>query len=251
MGNPIQSDIAKTGHKLSLPKHLMGRLIGKKGATIQELQRQTDCRVSCSSKSEEEDVSQVLIRGSSQEKEARCARAAQLLCDGRTLEDALAQADAELEEQRRFEASEWERQQRDEAVHRIMIQWSEFEEHDIRAALSEERDDEEKATDLLLSGYRAPCLQETAVPAVVDATSEILDRVEAATNDIAIVNENYPALPCRLPSSICTGQSWARTSKPCPSELTIENAFPDLPTPLQKPRRVPLSRVRKTRVGRC
>jgi hypothetical protein len=244
MGNP--------GHQVAFPKHLVGRLIGKQGSTIQELQRRTDCRVSCGSKDGDDEFSQVSIRGPSEAKESRCARAAQLLCEGQPLEGALAQADAELEEQCRFEDSQREQQRLKEAVHRIKIQWPEFEEQDIRAALTEECFDEEKAIDLMLTGFRAPCLQMGNLQRVIDAPVPVGTRGKLGTTkkEETEVKEDYPALSCRLPQQTCAGLAWSRTSKQHPSDLTNENVFPGLPTPQQKPRKVLVSSVQKLRSSR-
>lgn len=160
--------------QIDLPANIIGRLIGKGGATIQELQRLTGCRVQVPRRDDRtqtaeeakgsELVMHVTIRCTASQspadaarKEGKCLRATQLLCsEGLSLDDALAQTEAELQAQKMVEDIQFKEMHTKSAVNRICISWSDFEESDIRAALLEACDDEDGAVDLLLGGYRTP-----------------------------------------------------------------------------------------------
>lgn len=151
--------------ELSLPSSLVGRLIGKGGETVKELERLTGCRISIprrSSRQAENDMVCIQIRcvsSKAQEealrRETRCLRSAQLVSvEGLSVSKALAQADAERQAQELIEEANVKEEQEKIAAQRISISWPEFAEADIRAALRTCCDDEDAAIDILLGGFR-------------------------------------------------------------------------------------------------
>merc|ERR1711904_605853 len=101
----------------------------------------------------------------------------------------------------------------------------------------------------MLAGYRAPCLQTGGLQNNDDTPLETFDKIVIAKKEENVVTEDYPALSCRLPRQTCVGR-WSRASKACPAALTSDIAFPGLPTPQQKPRKICPSSVRKPRSSR-
>lgn len=162
--------------QISLPTNLIGRLIGKGGATIKELEALTNCRVQIPRRqsvqdqdSNTEEVTSVSVRCVKntgrpeilKTHEHRCLRAAHLLCiEGLSLAQACAQADDEHKAQELLDEEHQQEQQIRMAVQRILMSWPEFEREDVRAALHDACNDEDAAIDLILGGYRKPCTAE-------------------------------------------------------------------------------------------
>lgn len=226
-----------------MPSHLVGRLIGRGGAIVQELEQATGCRVRTSAlvaETEQQDgerLTEVVISctGARCERdreaaEARCCRAAQLLgLDGLSLADAVSQADAERDALERLEAARSRDLQLQSATRRIRIEWPEFAEEDVLAALAEAGNlDEDRAVDLLLQGFRAP---------VAELQQPVREREKS------IEREAFPALPSAAPQSDTAHKScgrWARATRrpqarPSVSTLKSTEEFPNLPVaaPLQ------------------
>eukprot|EP00933_Yihiella_yeosuensis_P006422 TRINITY_DN111116_c0_g1_i1.p1 TRINITY_DN111116_c0_g1~~TRINITY_DN111116_c0_g1_i1.p1 ORF type:complete len:267 (+),score=60.99 TRINITY_DN111116_c0_g1_i1:77-877(+) len=231
----------RAGSELALSQKLIGRLIGKGGTTIQELEKQTNCRIripreSSADHRDQEALCIISVCCNSARncedadvREACCVRAAHLLCnEGLGLTKALEQADAERKAAEDQEATIAENEQVMLAVGRIQC-WHNFDEADIRAALCEACDDEDAAVDLLLTGYRAP-----------QPVEPVLPQVKAKE---AVVVEAFPALPshqqesnvsCCLQSSNSWRNSWDRRKKA--ASRSPEDEFPSLPEPLEAPR---------------
>lgn len=244
-----------SGITVEVPRRSVGRLIGERGARVQELERETGCRVRSSEgraaagiDEEERPLTRISVRCTSsgavaarEAREARCVRAVQLLCleaASLSLAEALAQADAEREEYERLEMAHQEERQQDMAVRRILINWSDFDEEDVRAALQEACNGEDEAIDLLHSGFHAPprpraqLQRDSAAAMVKEAHSEV-------------AQEDFPLL-AGMATLHCDSGSWvgARRSAqrrggpaPSPSELGSCEEFPGLPT---RPRQAPL-----------
>lgn len=165
---------AGASDRLAVPSRSVGRLMGQGGATIKELERLTACRVRATrrdSRSEaeaeaeaQETLTEIVVRcveAVSSRREAaaaRCMRTVQLICfDALTLTDALAQAEGELKVQQQLEADFLARAEEQQMVRRIRIDWPEFDEVDVLAAVQEAGVMfEDAAIDLLHEGYRAP-----------------------------------------------------------------------------------------------
>jgi len=223
-----------------VPSAHVGRVIGRGGAIVQELQSLTGCRVTVAKRrggGDEEcgggealvSVSIRCVAGAARDRqasEARCWRAVQLMCsEALSLEAALAQADAELKEHAAFEAVRAELHEFEMAVRRIRIDWGDFAEADIAGALREGENDEDRAVEMLLAGYRAPSAE--AMPRKQSKS------VPSAT---AAPKEEFPAL-AETSSGVglrCHGR-WAvaAPSRWCPSaaEMGSADAFPGLPAP--------------------
>lgn len=162
--------------QISLPTNSIGRLIGKGGATIKELETLTNCRVQIPRRqsvqgqdSNTEEVTSVSVRCVKntgrpeilKTHEHRCLRVAHLLCiEGLSLAQACAQADDEHKAQELLDEEHQEEQQMRMAVQRILMSWPEFEREDVKAAMHEVCNDEDAAVDLILGGYRNPCTAE-------------------------------------------------------------------------------------------
>eukprot|EP00747_Dinoflagellata_sp_TGD_P162007 gnl/TRDRNA2_/TRDRNA2_179139_c0_seq1.p1 gnl/TRDRNA2_/TRDRNA2_179139_c0~~gnl/TRDRNA2_/TRDRNA2_179139_c0_seq1.p1 ORF type:complete len:270 (+),score=36.89 gnl/TRDRNA2_/TRDRNA2_179139_c0_seq1:86-895(+) len=239
--------------QLSVPTHLIGRLMGKGGATIQELTRCTGCRVHVPSRmservehksdtgSRQDELSAICVRGicqsnreDHQTQEMYCIRVIQLLClENLSLTEALARADAERVEQERVEAECYQEEQRSLCVKRIRMSCPEFGDEDIRAALREACDDEDVAMDMLFSGFRC----QKAAQADVARTQQS-QQVE---------KEEFPALlPTAASLMSCSANSsstkWCKRSAavgrslaPCASVINSVEAFPALPAPTPRP----------------
>jgi len=218
---------------VSLPSHVMGRLIGKRGAIIQELEKSTGCRVLIPPRSSDEASVFVTIYSVSSRNadealmhEARCVRVAQLLClEGLPLADALGQADAERQAQEEVEAASAKKEQEKLARRRILVSWPQFEEADAEAALREAFDDEDAAIDLLLGGFRAPVMKPS------------LELQRSSCNEQDKVKEEYPSLPAdsnsvAKPPPILLGSQrnanrWER--RRVVEDVKVVEAFPSLP----------------------
>merc|ERR1712217_676783 len=139
------------------------------------------------------------------QRETRCLRVAQILClDGLPLEDALAQADAEKEEQERMEAVQAAVEQQRLAIGRVRICFPEFAEEDVRWALQETCDNEDLAINLLQRGYGAPSCKPQSIV-------EPLSQDDRRT----CVVEDFPTLvsePTRSERGTCC-TSWSKRSK--------------------------------------
>lgn len=157
---------AANGCEVSLPSSSIGYLIGKLGVTVQELQKLTDCHISIPRRKdgEEKELTSIRIRcivarspNEKERREARCIRIAQLLClEGHSLVEACTQADREQKTHEMVEAACLKQQEERMAIDRILINWPDFYEQDVRAALHKTYDDEDQAIDLLLAGFCAP-----------------------------------------------------------------------------------------------
>merc|ERR1712187_246495 len=77
---------------------LLGRLLGKQGGTIKELQRLTDCGVTVRDSCDSQGRRIVDISGKSKAQEDRCVRAAHLVLDGGYLRGAVKQANLEYQQ---------------------------------------------------------------------------------------------------------------------------------------------------------
>mmetsp|Transcript_65080 Transcript_65080/g.164021 ORF Transcript_65080/g.164021 Transcript_65080/m.164021 type:complete len:314 (-) Transcript_65080:276-1217(-) len=164
--------------KLVLPATLIGRLIGRGGATIRELAHLTGCKItipprsaesSCANEpvgpeqGEEAPVS-ISVRSNAASidareiSEVRCRRAARLLCEKRfSLEKALAKVDADMKDEKEAEDLAWQDREAKEAVGRVKQGCPEdCDDVDVLAALEEACGHEDSAVELLFGGYRAP-----------------------------------------------------------------------------------------------
>merc|ERR1712187_265595 len=160
--------------------------------------------------------------------ETRCVRAAQLICgECLSLSDSLAQADVEREAQEELEANRVRIEQERIAVQRVLINWPDFEEADVRAALKESYDDEDAAIDLLLDGFHAEPESLHSVDLVTSSRSHRIDNQET--------KEEFPPLNILVrdrdfePKSFtlcCSNRNaWLRKSK---TQASDED-FPSLP----------------------
>lgn len=172
--------------QISLPTSSIGRLIGKCGATIKELEALTNCRVQIprrdspeAAQASAEGVTAVSVycKAAANSEvgktlEERCLRAAHLLCvEGLTLADAFVQVDAEQQAQELLDQERRQKHEIDMAVQRIRMNWTEFDPEDVKAALSESCNDEDAAIDLILNGYRAPCTAQQAPASIAKYNS--------------------------------------------------------------------------------
>mmetsp|Transcript_67385 Transcript_67385/g.171018 ORF Transcript_67385/g.171018 Transcript_67385/m.171018 type:complete len:265 (+) Transcript_67385:78-872(+) len=234
---------AEMSAHLLLPSKLVGRLIGKAGATIQELERLTCCRIRIPRRGDApapaqaaEELVPISIRCAAADaeiQERRCARAAELLCtEGLALCTALAQADTERKAQEAFEEAHYHKMQLNMAVQRILLNWREFEEADICFALGEACNDEDEAVDLLLQGCRAP----RAAPQDLRSAAPTVEQRQAEKK------EKFPSLPCSgmhrivRPQGIDLGarNTWTRSAaSQCTDRLNLAEAFPGLPEPMK------------------
>mmetsp|Transcript_128625 Transcript_128625/g.333473 ORF Transcript_128625/g.333473 Transcript_128625/m.333473 type:complete len:284 (+) Transcript_128625:77-928(+) len=242
--------------KLVLPATLIGRLIGRGGATIRELERLTDCRIRIPRRAESSctneqvgheqgegalvsiSVRSVAARAPTDVEisEGRCLRAAQLLCvESLDLEAALAQADAERQAQEDAEVVAWKENQESMAVRRIKLNCPEFDDADVRAALREACDDEDEAADLLLQGYRAPLAAAHPVPRPQSPKPE---SQPAEREDFPSLLTN-PAAPARSSRGLALNGkgSWTRAATHRQQQVSpsCSEAFPGLPEPSPKP----------------
>lgn len=252
--------------QLQVHSHLVGRLIGKGGSTIKELECLTGCRVQVSTadRRAEDSLIQISVyhiasaKSSEREvEEARCARAAQLLMDGSSLFEALAQASAELEAQKQLDTEADARREESEAVHRIRMEWPEFDIEDVRAAVSKAgvmfQDD---AIEMLLNGFHAPRARPARTdqnqdPEPEDKSSKRGKHSKARKTENVTEQEEFPALPNQAPAQIacstastaihlgCRVNRWSqkrisRGSAGSALLLASVAEFPVLPTQLQK-----------------
>jgi len=247
--------------QMQVPSHLVGRLIGKGGATIKELERLTGCRVQTSTAESKEEESMTRISVHSlfhakpserEREEARCARAAQLLMDGLSLPEALAQSDAELEAQTQLDKEADAEREECEVIHRIRMEWPEFDVQDVRSAVREVGvmfpDD---AIEMLLNGYRAPCARPEPEEKKCSKPSQ---PGKACKKEKVVEHEEFPALPNTAPArTACSktihlgcagGNRWSRVSGgPSGRTIAVSNVedFPALPEQKQeqvRPRQV-------------
>jgi len=250
--------VSSSNSELVLPASLIGRLIGRGGTTIQELERLSGCRVRVprregSSRSAdgqlgpqegEEELVSISVRSVASRTpadaevcEGRCLRAAQLLCvEGLNLDAALAQADAEKQAQEQVEAANWKESQTKMAMRRILLNWPQFDDVDVREALREACDDEDEAVDMLLGGYRAPrvVVQPVLEPRAREPVSQPVAR-EAFPS--LLTNPAASAKQARGFALKGGASSWTKAAShrrhgvapSCPE------AFPGLPEPSQKP----------------
>ena len=227
--------------ELMLPGRLAGRLIGRGGATIQELERETGCRVrasKCEGQTLEgsEPLMSVAIRcvaacaaADLEVKTMRCLRAAQLLClDGLSVSEALEQADQERKIQEHIETERWEQEQRSAAVRRILIGNREFDEENVRAALCEACDDEDLALDMLYGGFQATCNRPQHHVEVVPAA----EKAQVVTDEFPALLKGTVTLATNPAVACCT--AWSRRSV-SRRQATYAEEFPCLPTPVPKP----------------
>jgi len=247
--------VSSANSELVLPASLIGRLIGRGGATVQELEQWSRCRVrvlrrKVSSRSAdgqagphegEEELVGISVRSrtpaDAEVCEGRCLRAAQLLCvEGLNLEAALAQADAEKQAQEQVEAANWKESQTKMAMRRILLNWPQFDDADVREALREACNDEDEAVDMLLGGYRAPrvVVQPVLEPRAREPVSQPVAR-EAFPS--LLTNPAASAKQARGFALKGGASSWTKAAShrrhgvapSCPE------AFPGLPEPSQKP----------------
>jgi len=224
----------------------VGRLIGKAGATVRELESRTGCRVRTTAQKlgqdSDEAMTEISIRATArglgtvcEVAEARCWRVAQLLLeDGLSLEAALAQADEERKEHERLEAAREEEAHFESVVRRVRVGFPEFQAEDVRAALRESCLNEDDAVDMLMMGYRAASLHKQDLqPAdsAADSAARTVDTEE---------REEFPLLP-----TVDTASTIPSRSKPCggkwcsaqparrsaTADLSSADAFPALPAP--------------------
>lgn len=225
--------------ELSLPSSLIGRLIGKGGETIQELEKLTECRISIPRRqsrlaADEKVCISIRCAGSrSQEEtlkhETRCLRLVQLIClEALSVAESLAQADAERQAQEMIDEEKIKKEQENLAVQRVWISWPEFAETDIRAALRTTCDDEDAAIDLLLDGFRAQ-----PEPRRCQASST---SVNHPPDELEEPREEYPRLCStsalnvdNAPKSFTLGRTsrnaWVRK----PEAKAMGEEFPSLP----------------------
>lgn len=218
---------------------LVGRLIGRGGATIQQLESHTDCRVRTSVCAEKNADGEALTSISVHAecpcppaervlREARCSRAAQFLCnESLSIRDALAQADRDAlaqAEQECVEDARWEEEQDSISMRRIQISFPEFDEDDVRSALREAFDDEDLAIDMLHGGYRAP--------------HQVYTRSKQAQVEI----EEFPSL-LRPAASSCSNNltAWSKRAAAATKRASAGGCaeeFPGLPAAAPAPRKI-------------
>merc|ERR1711920_298590 len=95
-----------------------------------------------------------------------------------------------------------------EAMRRVSMNWPEFADRDVRAALQEACDDEDGAVDLLLGGFRAPYEAVGSVPAATGPSSPSAD-VVAIEEYPDLLSSAYPKTRS-LALNVSNLSSWAR-----------------------------------------
>jgi len=235
----------------SVPSKLVGRLIGKAGATVRELESRTSCRVRTAEQklgqASDEAMTDIFIRSTApgpdaarEAAEARCWRAAQLLLDERlSLEAALAQVDEECKEHERLEAARHEAEYFESLVRRVLASFPEFQAENVRAALRESCLDEDDAVDMLLAGYQAPSMhnperQPTRERSAAENAARTADTKEREEFPLLLAGSVSANLPSGKPCGgrWCSGQP---TRRPAITNLSSTDAFPELPAPCPRP----------------
>lgn len=188
---------------------------------------------------------------SQREKEARCRRAAELICNDRlSLEEALKQTDAETAEMERLEAERREQEELEELVRRMMINWPEFEKEDAKAALLAADRDEDAAFLLLQGGFKDPEMRTTGAESEKEQNDTTEKRMEEKTQLKARkkkteeVHEEFPALflalqqrdvAAEIEAAAAASISWRAAAKRrhifCAKEINCAEEFPGLPAP--------------------
>lgn len=184
------------------------------------------------------------------EKEARCRRAAELICYERLpLEEALKQTDAEKAEMERLEAERHEQEELEELARRLVINWPEFEKEDAQAALLAADRDEDAAFLLLQGGFKDPQIMRTpgaeSEKESSDATEETMEKKKNSktSKKTEEVQEAFPALFVAPQQggvaadieAAAAAASWRAAAKRrhvlCAKEIACAEEFPGLPAP--------------------
>merc|ERR1712060_72687 len=152
--------------------------------------------------------------------------------------EACTQADREQKTQEMVEAACLKQQEARMAIDRILINWPDFDEKDVRAALHKTCDDEDRAIDLLLAGFCAPPALPTFEVPRVSATQKHHRKKNQEKKEQK--KEDYPSLGPRTfmdvkHKSIMLGStrgSWSINGVVFGANAAPENTtnnFPSLP----------------------
>eukprot|EP00929_Paragymnodinium_shiwhaense_P091616 TRINITY_DN5152_c0_g1_i1.p1 TRINITY_DN5152_c0_g1~~TRINITY_DN5152_c0_g1_i1.p1 ORF type:complete len:311 (+),score=33.29 TRINITY_DN5152_c0_g1_i1:76-933(+) len=220
--------------EMSVPTQSLGKLIGKGGATIKELQDRTSCSVHTPRRAEQDEQAVqacVTVRCTLNQEEvadaqiAKCVRAIQLLCsEGLGLAEVLEKVQEEERQQKEIEDQLAKQRYEDQDVRRMMMYWPEFSQEDVHGAWHASDNDEDLTFQLLSEGFRV-----APKPVTQDRSIEhppVASRVKA-------VVEEYPALLSSESSGrqhgFCLGavNRWSKRSSQ--ARRAVMDDFPALP----------------------
>jgi len=219
--------------KGQLPTCMVGRIIGKGGAIIRELEAISGCHVHAGKhggtptpEDAQPSATDITIRCTAggtpaqrREAEECCWQVVLLVChEGLNLNDAYAQVFAGREEQAQLETQRSEEEQMELAVRRMLMNWPEFEVDDVRTALQTADMDEDSAFEFLHSLRATRAENRFEQPVKPQESCRKVARPE---------REPFPSLSS-APSSVSNSKTWGpgRRSR-CPN---VENydVFPNL-----------------------